>query len=271
MGLHIQEKRLAFLYSAAALLSLVTIICSAVPWNHWEEILDTCLSVRCGCILCGTQTFYTFNGGNISMCYFTTLASVPAFIMAIIMSVYHGYRVCMFSSDADNTTTRMTRRNGDVAVITARTKRVADNPGYICWTGLVILSCAIGVLLIINAGILTYGYYSTCREYRQGLSKNSQITGQMAAAINVRLSCGAIFDFMDYLEPVTRPFQRKEYVNYDHPHEERDFQRGPFINTGLSLQIAISSAWMNCVVWIVIFVSNSILVFNEKGWCRRTR
>jgi hypothetical protein len=149
-------------------------------------------------------------------------------------------------------------------------KRVAENPGCICWTGLVLLSCAIGILLIITAGILTYGYYSTCREYRQGLSKDSQINGQMAAAINLRLSCGAVLDFMDYLEPVTRPFQRKEYVNYNRPHEERDPERGPFINTGLSLQVAISSAWMNCVVWIVIFVSNSIIILNERGWCRQT-
>lgn len=110
MGLHEREKRLAYLYSVTAMLSLVTIICSAVPWNHWEEILDTSLSVRSGCILYGTQTFRTFNGGAISMCYFTTLASVPAFIIAIIMTVYHGYRVCMFSSDADNMTAKMRRR-----------------------------------------------------------------------------------------------------------------------------------------------------------------
>jgi hypothetical protein len=110
MGLHEREKLLALLYSAAALLSLVTIICSAVPWSHWEEILDTCPSVRCGCILFGKQTFNEFNGGAISKCYFTTFASVPAFVIAIIMAVYHGYRVCMFSSDADHTTARMRRR-----------------------------------------------------------------------------------------------------------------------------------------------------------------
>jgi hypothetical protein len=110
MGLHEREKRLACLYGAAAMLSLVTIICSAVPWSHWVEILDTDTSVRNGCILCGTRTFHTFSGGAISICYFTTLASVPAFIIAIIMAVYHGYRVCMFSGDADNTTARMKRR-----------------------------------------------------------------------------------------------------------------------------------------------------------------
>jgi hypothetical protein len=110
MGLHEREKRFAYLYGAAAVLSLVTIICTAVPWNHWKEILDTCLSVPCGCILYGTQTFNTFNGGSISTCHFTTLASVPAFIFAIIMAVYYGYRVCMYSSDADTTTARMKRR-----------------------------------------------------------------------------------------------------------------------------------------------------------------
>jgi len=110
MGLHTREKQLAFLYSAGACLSLVTIICSAVPWNHWEEILDTCVSVRCGCILYGTQTFRTFNGGNISICYFTTLASVPVFIIAVIMAVYHGYRTCMFSKEANNATVKMTQR-----------------------------------------------------------------------------------------------------------------------------------------------------------------
>lgn len=110
MGLREREKQLTFLYGAGALLSLITIICSAVPWNHWEEILDTCVSVRCGCILSGTQTFHTFNGGDISMCYFTTLASVPAFFTAIIMAVYHGYRVCMFSKESNSATARLPRR-----------------------------------------------------------------------------------------------------------------------------------------------------------------
>jgi hypothetical protein len=110
MGLREREKQLAFSYGAGACLSLVTIICSAVPWSHWEEILDTCVNVRCGCILYGTQTFHTFNGGDISICYFTTLASVPAFSTAVIMAVYHGYKVCMFSKEANRTTARITRR-----------------------------------------------------------------------------------------------------------------------------------------------------------------
>jgi hypothetical protein len=110
MGLRKREKQLAFLYGAGACLSLVTIICSAVPWSHWEEILDTCVSVRCGCILYGSQTFRTFNGGDNSICYFTTLASVPAFGIAIITAVYHGYRVCMFSKEANRTASRMIRR-----------------------------------------------------------------------------------------------------------------------------------------------------------------
>lgn len=162
-------------------------------------------------------------------------------------------------------------RNGDIAVVTEHTKRLAGNPGCICWTGLTILSCGIGILLISNAGILTHGYYNTCGEYRKALSKDSQITGQMAAAINGRLSCAAIFDFMDYLEPVTRPFQRKDYINYNRPHEERDFMRGPFINTGLSLQAAIGSAWINCVVWIAIFINYGILINKARGCCGSTR
>jgi hypothetical protein len=148
--------------------------------------------------------------------------------------------------------------------MTVRTKRVAENPGCICWTGMVILACGIAILLIVSAVTLTDGYYKTCGEYRKGLSKDSQITGQMAAVISGRLSCGAILDFMDYLEPVTRPFQRKEYIDYNHPYEERDFQRGPFINTGLSLQVAVGSAWINCVVWFAIFVNNGILVYKAR-------
>lgn len=271
MGLREREKQLAFLYGAGACLSLVTIICSAVPWSHWEEILDTCVSVRCGCVLYGSQSFHTFNGGDISICHFATLASVPVFVIAIITAIYHGYRVCMFSKEANRTTARMTRRNGDIAVITEHTKRVADNPGCVCWTGLTILSCGICILMFISASNLTHGYYKTCGEYRKALSKDSQITGQMAAVINGRLSCGAIFDFMDYLEPVTRPFQRKEYINYNRPHEERDSERGPFINTGLSLQAAIGSAWINCVVWIAIIINYGIVVNEARGCCGGTR
>lgn len=165
------------------------------------------------------------------------------------------------------TLTNVIFRQGEVAVITPS---AAGDPGWICWTVLAILVCCIGIIILTCAIFLTDGYYSTCLQYRKGLSKNSQTSGQMAAAISIRLSCGAIFDFMDYLEPVTRPYQRKDDVNYNYPHEEKDYQRGPFINTGASLQIALTSAWIKCAVWLAILVFNSLLAYSE-GWCCKTR
>ncbi|PSN48424.1 hypothetical protein C0J52_08628 [Blattella germanica] len=257
MGLYERERQLSILAGASACLCIISITCSGVPWGHWKEVLDTCMTASCECILYGTQYFREFAGGNTSVCYFTTLAPVPVLIIAVFLAGYHGYRVCMYGRRME----RRPRRNGDVAVV--QRDEEDRSPGFVWLILLVVIASSVCILLIIASVILTDGYYATCSEYRRGLSRNTQVTGLMAAAINGRLTCGAIYDFMDYLEPVHRPFIRKEYVNYNRPHEEKDSERGGFINTGHSLQTAIGTYWINSCTWIVIIILYGLIAFSK--------
>ncbi|KAJ9597363.1 hypothetical protein L9F63_011752 [Diploptera punctata] len=265
MGLHERERQLSILYGAATCLSLITIICIAVPWTHWKQILDTCTNYSCGCILYGTNYFYVYNGGNTSMCQFTTFAPIPVLVIAIIMAGYHGYRVCMSGKKVK----RKQKRNGDVAVIESRSGEPYDGPGLKWLIALIVIACCVSALLAVSTVTLIDGYYTTCREYRHHMTKWEVVNGQMASVINGRLQCGAIFDFMDYMEPIRRPFFRKDYINYNYPHEEKDYERGGFINTGLSLQIAISSACINCVTWGLIIINYAVLIYSSGECCSK--
>lgn len=74
--------------------------------------------------------------------------------------------------------------------------------------------------------------------------------------IHNRLSCGAIFDYMDFLQP-----------------DANNWRRNDEINTGLALQIAILASWFNFFSWVGIVVINFImarerrLVLDQQNCC----
>lgn len=61
--------------------------------------------------------------------------------------------------------------------------------------------------------------------------------GREAHVIRYRLTCSAIFDYMDYLQP-----------------DANNFRRGEELNTGFALQLAIVCIWLNFLTWVFIFV-----------------
>jgi len=82
--------------------------------------------------------------------------------------------------------------------------------------------------------------FFSCRQYRNRVVKNVHATGQMVGVIQHRLSCTAIFDFMDYL------------------HEDLSFERRRDyrINTSIPFIIAVAGAWIAVLCWILILVIN---------------
>lgn len=89
------EKRLAILYSSAAVFSTISSVSLVVAWQHWAWTLDSCINVDCECILYGVNTFSTFMGGDVKLCHFGTYAVVPAVFFGLVLGVYHGYRSCI--------------------------------------------------------------------------------------------------------------------------------------------------------------------------------
>lgn len=254
------ERTLAFLYFLSAILSIIEFTALLTPWLHWSEILDTCPQYRCNCILYGSSGFSFFSGGKNVLCRFATYASLPVILISSGFTVYHGYRSCILS--------RRNKRNQNSGYRRGRTReegeQTENNLGgklWYLWTGLSIL---VVILLFSNAVIVTDGYYKTCDQYRRTLVKSLVATGNSAKVIYDRLQCGAVFDFMDYMEPFTRPFFVKDESRLRPTDPRRDFYRGQMINTGATLQLAIVCLWFNFATWLIVSIIYCIIV----KWCK---
>ncbi|XP_063218350.1 uncharacterized protein LOC134528553 [Bacillus rossius redtenbacheri] len=258
MSEYASELRLAVLYLAGALLAVVATVSAAVPSLHWREILDNCVDARCGCVLHGAYTVVYFNGGRNAICHFAVLASLPAAVVGLVMSGYHGYRVCI---SAHKTSGRSAGyRNGRPATAqpASREPKVKP-PACRCWVLLAVLAALNTLLLFAVAVTLSHGYHTTCSQYRHQLARTLPAVGLSARAVHERLPCSAVLDFMDFLEPTTRPFRRRHDVDYSRPHEEVGPSRGGFIHTATALLLAACSAWANTAVWALVTALNVAL------------
>lgn len=57
------------------------------------------------------------------------------------------------------------------------------------------------------------GYLHTCKQYRQELISQLFLSGTAIEVVQTRLGCSAIFDFMDYLQPVSGDVIRDNFIN----------------------------------------------------------
>lgn len=94
-----KEKRaewmLGVLYVSSAILSLTSLISLLTVWRYWAWTLDVCISIDCGCILYGINTFRTFMGGDAKLCHFGVYGLIPAILISLFLGGYHGYRCCI--------------------------------------------------------------------------------------------------------------------------------------------------------------------------------
>ncbi|KOB74390.1 Uncharacterized protein OBRU01_06596 [Operophtera brumata] len=100
MNQYYAERQLCWCYGMISLLLGVSVICIGVPYNHWKATLDVCPggyfeNTNCGCIFYGVSTFQYFTGGHNSTCLYSVFAPLPILVYAIIMALFHMYRVCI--------------------------------------------------------------------------------------------------------------------------------------------------------------------------------
>ncbi|XP_033225624.1 uncharacterized protein LOC117178328 [Belonocnema kinseyi] len=238
------ESYLGALYSITAILSTISIVSLVVAWQYWSWTLGVCMNVDCGCILYGVNTFSTFLGGDVKICHFGTYGLTPVLFIGLCLGIYHGYRSCIPKGLDEPRVVSRNRRpdNRDFineAVIVVRSKQ---RPPCKQWMLASFLAAILGLLSLAHAVVLTDGYYKTCEQYRRNLVKILGSRGREIQVIHNRLPCGSIFDFMDYLTP-----------------DANNWRRGDEINTGVSLQLAITSTWLNFFAWILIFTINFIM------------
>lgn len=94
-GAYDQEKVLAICYPLVLVCSFVTVVTTAIAWNHWKYVLDTCVETNCGCILNGISTITYFTGGHVAYCHWATFGLVLPVLMAVFFGCYHVWRVCL--------------------------------------------------------------------------------------------------------------------------------------------------------------------------------
>ncbi|XP_028164563.1 uncharacterized protein LOC114355753 [Ostrinia furnacalis] len=255
MNQYATERRLTWLYGLLALFLTVSVVCLAIPYNHWRITLDTCPSIalennNCGCILFGVSTSQYFNGGHSSSCLYAIFAPLPIIVYAIIMALFHMYRVCINNVGMyeDEKSTTVEEIEGESIVATSRARISHHNDAVIyCW---IPTSCIAAIFFIYNLGhasFITAGFMRTCTQYRGYIARELRATGDHVSVIHFRLSCQAIFDFMDYLQK-------------DAPNS----RRGDFINTGVSLQLALVMSWCAVALWLLVAIYTARRAYKER-------
>ncbi|XP_076389316.1 uncharacterized protein LOC100881918 isoform X2 [Megachile rotundata] len=89
------ECVLSILYVSSAIFSCISLVCLAAVWQYWAQILNVCISIDCGCILYGINTFRTFMGGDAKLCHFGVYGLIPTLLIGICLGAYHGHRSCV--------------------------------------------------------------------------------------------------------------------------------------------------------------------------------
>ncbi|XP_014238111.1 uncharacterized protein LOC106659882 [Trichogramma pretiosum] len=234
------EKILYILYSFCAIASIISMVSLIVPWQHWAFTLAVSSpSVEnCECILNGVATFNTFMGGNVRACHFGAYGLLPCIVFSTIMASYHGYRSCISRTLSPPRTVTLQRiYRGSKTNLDDQIFNVAPKQRYLFghWMSMSIATLFLCVLAFCHTVVITDGYFKTCSQYRNNLGKLLHSTGEEMKVIRNRLSCGAIFDYMDYIQP-----------------DANNWRRAESINTGLALQLSITTSSINFILLIII-------------------
>lgn len=112
--------------------------------------------------------------------------------------------------------------------MTTESEVMEDDISPYYWGPVSIFAAAMAIYMFIHAVILSDGYVKTCKQYRSELVKLVHASGAMVGVIQGRLSCSAIFDFMDFLHPD---------INFDRRRDVKDR-----IDTSVALSISLVSS-----------------------------
>ncbi|KAG6455566.1 hypothetical protein O3G_MSEX009257 [Manduca sexta] len=160
------------------------------------------------------------------------------------------YRVCInnIGQYEDEKSTAMEEIEGQAIVVTTRSQVTHQNDSVIyCWIPSSCIAAIFCMYNIVHAAIITDGFFRTCNQYRGYLVREMRASGDQATAIHFRLNCQAIYDFMDYIQ-----------------RGISSSRGGDYINTGVSLQLALITAWAAVGLWVAVVVYAAIRAYRER-------
>lgn len=142
-------------------------------------------------------------------------------------------------------------RSGDVIVMTTRTELTDDSISPYWWIPSSIAACLMTLYTLTHAAMALDGFLYACRQYRIELTKYMRATGALVESIQGRISCAAVFDFMDYIHPD---------VSYDRRRIDR-------INTPAALITGLIASWLCVALWAAI----AFITIRQARRSRRVR
>lgn len=80
--------------------------------------------------------------------------------------------------------------------MTTRSEIEEDEISSIYWITTTLVSSFMIFFTLIHVIIYIDGVWQSCRQYRNELIKYMQVTGTLVSAVQGRISCNAVFDFM---------------------------------------------------------------------------
>ncbi|KRT83822.1 hypothetical protein AMK59_3885 [Oryctes borbonicus] len=237
------EKRLSIAYSLCVILGATAAITIGVAWGHWKETLDHCGNLggrrNCSCILYGQNTLTYFQGGGVPACGWVTFGPIAYMLFSAGLACFHGFRVVFGSKGTKRRTITTRNEVGETVILqTIETNNTSLLPrGF--WITTSVIAAVLTVYSLIHFAIYIDGFLSTCSEYRKTLEKALRLSGTVISVIHRRLSCSAVFDFMDYIHP-----------------NRADTYRSGLINTAAALIIGILSSFSAWILFLFATVLN---------------
>lgn len=107
------------------------------------------------------------------------------------------------------------------------------------WITTSVMAVILALYSLVHFAIYIDGFLNTCSEYRKTLEKSLRLNGSEVFVVHRRLSCAAIFDFMDYIHP-----------------NRADSYRSGIINTAAALIIGIIASFLAWIMFVFASVLN---------------
>ncbi|XP_003244943.1 uncharacterized protein LOC100573900 isoform X1 [Acyrthosiphon pisum] len=235
------------LSGGALVASIAAACCFLAVWSYWYYELDAdCVQARdCKCLLFGTSfAGGGFVGGDLFACQYVAYSLMASAGLAAYTSVYYGCRLllCAGHGRGRHQHHRPVRPVAESRPEDGTSPQIQINGLTIC---LAIILAVMALNMFIASIVLSNGYISTCLQYVHRVKSYLMVSGNMVELITNRMSCGTIYDFMDYLQPPSRQ------VTYELIHRHKTNPRDSVINTSALLIISIVLSWLNTFIWIV--------------------
>lgn len=165
---------------------------------HWRIVLNTCAGNfqsyssyyderDCGCILFARDTLTYFVGSYIGYCYWATFGLVFSLLFCFIFGCFHVYRVCCKTPKPRSGKMEIRQRSTEVMQLTVEQEiQEVDGISPYFWTPASIIALIMVIYGFVHAIMLTDGFLTTCKQYRNRVIKHTLAKGEMVSCSEFR-------------------------------------------------------------------------------------